>query len=110
VRDGTPPTGNLVYDDHGADVRIKATSFSSLSISSPGSSCSSTPGSKHAEFKGMASVTSSIATTSEPFTVKVDDCGEPGTTDSFGIETTSYCNPMPCGNTSPLTGGNIQIH
>jgi hypothetical protein len=110
VSGGTTPTGNLAYDDHGADVRIKATSISSLSITSPGSSCSSTPGSKHAEFSGMAAVITSTGTTSEPFTVKVDDCGEPGTADTFGIQAGSYCNPSACGMTTKLTGGNIQIH
>jgi hypothetical protein len=38
------------------------------------------------------------------FTVDVDDCGEPGTMDTFGIKTTSYSN-----GPSTLIGGNIQI-
>jgi len=53
----------------------------------------------------MASVIRSTGTTTEPFTVDVDDCGEPGTGDSFSIKTTTYSN-----GPSPLIGGNIQIH
>jgi hypothetical protein len=53
----------------------------------------------------MADVIRPTVTTNEPFTVDVDDCGEPGTTDTFGITTTTYSN-----GPSPLIGGNIQIH
>jgi hypothetical protein len=41
----------------------------------------------------------------ESFTVNVDDCGEPGTSDRFGITTTSYSN-----GPKTLIAGNIQIH
>jgi len=99
------PAGNLEYNDHSADVRIKAQSIDSLFISSPGTSCPVTPGSQHARFTGMASVIRSTATTTESFTVEVDDCGEPGTMDTFGIKTTTYSN-----GPSVLIGGNIQIH
>jgi hypothetical protein len=99
------PSGNLEYNDHSADVRIKAQSIDGLFISSPGTSCPATPGSQHARFTGMASVIRSAATTMESFTVEVDDCGEPGTTDTFGITTTTYSN-----GPSMLIGGNIQIH
>jgi hypothetical protein len=98
------PTGNLEYDDHGAGVRIKAQSISGLNISSPGS-CASTAGSMHATFRGTASVIRSTGTTTEPFTVDVDDCGEPGTADTFSIKTTTYSN-----GPTTLIGGNIQIH
>jgi len=87
------------------DIRIKAQSVSGLFISSPGTSCPATPGSKHAKFTGMAAVIRSTGTTTEPFTVEVDDCGEPGTADTFGIKTTTYSN-----GPSVLIGGNIQIH
>ena len=97
--------GNLEYDDHPLNVRIKAQSFDGLFISSPGTSCPSTTGSKHARFTGMAAVIRSTGTTTEPFTVEVDDCGEPGTADTFRIKTTTYSN-----GPSPLIGGNIQIH
>jgi hypothetical protein len=99
------PSGNLDYDDHPAGVRIKAQSVDSLVISSPGSSCPATPGSKLAKFGGAASVIRSNATTTEPYTVDVDDCDEPGTADTFGIKTTTYSN-----GPSTLIGGNIQIH
>jgi len=98
-------SGNLEYNDHQADVRIKAQSFDALVISSPGTSCPATPGSKHAKFTGTAAVIRSTGTTTEPFTVDVDDCGEPGTGDSFGIKTTTYSN-----GPSTLIAGNIQIH
>jgi hypothetical protein len=92
--------GNLEYNDHQVDVRIKAQSVSGLFISD--GSCGPRT---HATFQGMASVIRSTGTTSEPFTVDVDDCGEPGTMDTFGIKTTTYSN-----GPSPLIGGNIQIH
>jgi hypothetical protein len=98
------PTGNLEYNDHQADVRIKAQSVSGLFISSPGTSCPATPGSKHARFTGSAAVIRSTGTTTEPFTVDVDDCGEPGNADTFGIKTTTYSN-----GPSTLIGGNVQI-
>ena len=98
------PSGNLEYQDSSAGVRIKAQSVDALQISSPGSSCPMTPESKHAKFGGTASVIRSTATTTEPYTVDVDDCGEPGTSDTFGIKTTTYSN-----GPSTLIGGNIQI-
>jgi hypothetical protein len=99
------PNGNLEYNDHSADVRIKAQSITGLFISSPGTACPATPGSQHAKFIGAASVIRSSGTSTEPFTVDVDDCGEPGTTDTFGIKTTTYSN-----GPTTLVGGNIQIH
>ena len=98
---GSPPTGNLDYKDHPMDVRIKALSYSSLSITN--GSCGPLT---HATFTGMASVIRSTGTTTEPFTVKADDCGEPGTgVDKFGITTTSYSN-----GPFTLISGNVQIH
>src|SRR5437870_6709000 len=44
---------------------LKAQSVDGLSISSPGASCTATPGSKHATFRGMASVIRSTGTTTE---------------------------------------------
>jgi hypothetical protein len=100
-----PATGNLEYNDHKADVRIKAQSVSGLFISGPSPACPATPGSKHAAFTGTAAVIRSTGTTMESFTVKVDDCGEPGTADTFGIKTDTYSN-----GPNTLIGGNIQIH
>ena len=97
--------GNLEYNDHSMDVRIKAQSIDVLIISSPGTSCPATSGSKHARFTGTAAVIRSTGTNTEPFTVDVDDCGEPGTADTFGIKTTTYSN-----GPNTLIGGNIQIH
>jgi hypothetical protein len=94
------PFGNLEYDDHGAGVRIKVISYTSLLIDS--GSCGANT---HATFTGTATVTRSTGTTTEPFKVEVDDCGEPGTSDKFGITTTTYSN-----GPSTLIGGNIQIH
>jgi hypothetical protein len=99
------PSGNLDYQDQSAGVRIKAQSVDALQITSPGTSCPSTPGSQHATFGGTASVIRSAATTTEPYTVDVDDCGEPGTADTFGIKTSTYSN-----GPSTLIGGDIQIH
>jgi hypothetical protein len=95
-----PATGNLEYNDHETDVRIKAQSIDALVISN--GSCGPNT---HATFTGTASVIRSTGTTTEPFTVEVDDCGEPGTADTFSIKTTTYSN-----GPSTLVGGNIQIH
>ena len=96
------PTGNLEYNDHDAGVRIKATSFDRLVISD--GTCGPQT---HAEFTGMATVENQTGTHTEPLTVKVDDCGNPGTMgDKFGITTVpSYQN-----GPSVLIGGNIKIH
>jgi hypothetical protein len=102
------PTGNLEYNDHQANVRIKAQSIDGLDIRSPGDSCPATPGSKHATIGGTATVIRPTGTDTEDFTVEVDDCGEPGTADTFGIKTTTYSNGWPV--PSPLIGGNIRIH
>jgi len=95
-----PATGNLEYNDHETEVRIKAQSIDALVIGN--GSCGPNT---HATFTGTASVIRSTGTTTEPFTVEVDDCGEPGTTDTFSIKTTTYSN-----GPSTLVGGNIQIH
>jgi hypothetical protein len=100
-----PESGNLEYTDHGAGVRIKALSITGLFISDGGVSCSAVLGSKHAIFTGSAEVTGPLGTTEEDFTVQVDDCGEPGTMDTFGIDAGDYHHPP-----SQLIGGNIQIH
>jgi len=94
------PSGNLDYKDHAEDVRIKAISVDGFNIS-PSGFCA---GGKHAQVVGDASVIRSNGTTTERYTVDVDDCGEPGTSDRFGIKTTSYAN-----GPTVLLGGNIQI-
>jgi hypothetical protein len=99
VQAGSPPTGNLEYNDKPADVRIKAISYSGLGITSGPCGANS-----RAVFAGSAEVTRLGVTTTENFTVRVDDCGEPGTSDTFSISTASYTNG------STLIGGNIQIH
>jgi hypothetical protein len=100
VQGGPTPTGNLEYDDKPAAVRIKATSISSV-IFTTGQCGSNT----HVTFSGTAAVTTSTGTANQSFTAQADDCGEPGTTDRFGITTTGYSN-----GPSTLIGGNIQIH
>jgi hypothetical protein len=92
------PKGNLEYQDHAADVRIKATSYDSLIIG-PGICGPNT----HATFTGTANVNG----VSESLTVEVDDCGEPSSgppPDTFRITTDSYSN------SGPLIRGNIQVH
>lgn len=100
VTDGANPRGNLSYHDHGTDVRIKATSFSSLSITT--GVCGPNT---HAAFNGTADVNGSP----ESVKVEVDDCAEPGSSpglgpDMFSIMTDSYSN------SGPLVSGNIKIH
>jgi parallel beta-helix repeat protein len=92
------PKGNLLYDDHGSGVRIKATSYDSLVIGS--GLCGPNT---HATFTGTAEVNG----VEESLTVEVDDCGEPSSgppPDTFSITTDSYSN------SGPLIRGNIQIH
>jgi len=69
VEDGS----NLVYQDHRADVRIKATSFDFLRIQDGDAGLNT-----HARFDGKADVNG----TSESLVVQVDDCGAPGSTPS----------------------------
>jgi hypothetical protein len=94
------PKGNLEYNDHQADVRIKAKSISGLSIGT--GHCGPNT---HATFTGTAYVIRSTGTVTQDFTVDVDDCGEPGTADTFAITTAGYSN-----GPRVLIGGNIQIH
>jgi hypothetical protein len=94
------PSGNLEYKDHSQDVRIKSQSVDGFFIST--GPCGANT---HATITGMAKVIRSTGTTIERFTVEVDDCGEPGSVDTFGIRTESYVN-----GPRPLVGGNIQIH
>ena len=94
------PQGNLQYHDHGADVRIKAQSVDGFFITAGLCGVNT-----HATITGTAQVIRATGTTIERFTVEVDDCGEPGTGDTFGIRTESYVN-----GPSVLIGGNIQIH
>ena len=92
-----PSKGNLQYNDHDASVQIKATSITSLTITAPGNCVGG--GGKHAEIHGMAKVNG----TTEGLKVDVDDCGEPGSGDTFSIATDSYSA------SGRLIGGNIQI-
>lgn len=98
------PRGNLEYNDHQANVQIKAISIESFVISTS-AAC---PTGKHAQFRGQANENRTTGTQQVGFTVDVDDCGEPGSTtaggaDMFKIQTFDY---MAGG---PLIGGNIQI-
>ena len=102
------PRGNLEYNDHGSNVRIKATSVTNFTITDPSPVC---PTGKHAQFRGDANQTNANGTVVQvKYTVDVDDCAEPGSSpgsgpDTFRIETTG--GYMAGG---PLVGGNIQIH
>ena len=101
------PKGNLEYNDHGAGVRIKATTVTTFVITDSSAACPANPSGKHAQFMGMATQTGVSGSVS--FTVDVDDCGEPGSAptsgpDMFKIQTSaSYMAE------GPLIGGNIQI-
>jgi len=92
--------GNLEYNDHAADVRIKVKTIDGLFIED--GICGPNT---HATFVGTATVYRATSTAMESFTVEVDDCGEPGTADTFSIQTDTYSN-----GPSVLLGGNIQIH
>jgi hypothetical protein len=102
------PQGNLEYNDHGANVRIKATSMTNLVISDLSPACPGTG--KHAQFKGQANETTSGSTTSVMFTVDVDDCGEPGSSPGAGPDTFKISTTSGYMASGLLVGGNIQIH
>ena len=97
INQGTTPKGNLEYRDHGSGDVIKATSYATLVIST--GACGPNT---HAKFTGLATVN---GTPGQSLTVEVDDCGEPGTADTFSITAGSYSN-----GPKTLLGGNIQIH
>jgi hypothetical protein len=102
----TNPTGNLTYDDHAANVRIKALSYNLLFISQ--GPCG--PNTR-ATFRGSATVTGPLGVSTQDFEVQVDDCGEPGSSpgagpDMFMITTLGTTPYMAAG---PLVGGNIQV-
>jgi len=101
------PKGSLDYNDHGASVRIKATTVTTFVITDSSAACPTNPNGKHAQFMGMATQTGVSGSVS--FTVDVDDCGEPGSAptsapDMFKIETSAGYMAE-----GPLIGGNIQI-
>jgi hypothetical protein len=92
----TTPTGNLLYHDHAADVRIKSTSYDRLVIACP-----------HATFTGTAEVNG----VSKQYQVDVDDIDEPGSSPGVGPDT--FTIKVLDGSymaTGPLVGGNIQVH
>jgi hypothetical protein len=91
------PAGNLTYNDHEAQVRIKAIAYQLLVISAVSPVC---PTGKHARFTGTAEVNG----VQQNFEVDVDDCGEPGNADTFSIRTATYFA------SGILLSGNIQIH
>jgi hypothetical protein len=95
---GAAPTGNLTYNDHEAQVRIKAIAYQLLVISDVSPVCPTVG--KHAKFTGTADVNG----VQETFEVEVDDCGEPGDADTFSIKTATYSA------SGILLSGNIQIH
>ena len=98
------PSGNLNYNDRGANVTIKANSFALPFVIDAGSCGTNT----HATFRGTATVNRSGAASTEGFTVEVDDCGEPGSAaafpDTFKISTSGGYSAS--GN---LIAGNIQV-
>jgi len=101
---GANPTGNLQYNDHGANVTIKALSFTLLAISN--GVCGANT---HAKIKGSATVTGPLGVPStQDSEVEVDDCSSTGSEpDTFKITTMGTTPYMAAG---PLVGGNITIH
>ncbi|PYU21471.1 MAG: hypothetical protein DMG30_17445 [Acidobacteria bacterium] len=95
------PKGNLEYNDHAANITIKATSIITFVIS-PSSAC---PTGRHAQFMGMANQNGG----SVSFTVDVDDCGEPGSSAAGGMDMFKIQTSGGYMAEGPLIGGNIQI-
>jgi hypothetical protein len=100
---GAPsPTGNLQYNDHAANVTIKAISFTLLNIG--GGVCGANT---HAKIQGSATVTGpSGVPSTQDFDVEVDDCQRTSVPDTFQIMTTG---PTPYTAMGPVIGGNITI-
>lgn len=88
---GTDGTGQLVYDDHEADLIIESTSMTSVTAG-----CNST-------IDGTARTN---ATTEEvTFRVEVTDAGEPGSKDTFAIR----IDQLLYVRSGTLGGGNIEV-
>ena len=91
--DGEPtPSGNLTFKDHGANISLKATSFTLLYIAE-----------NQAIVRGYATVNDQ---SNLEFELIVSDFGEPGSNDTFMIQIPAL-NGYSAGGV--LTGGNIQI-
>jgi hypothetical protein len=87
------PTGNLTYQDHTANLRLKATSFDLLMIEG-----------SHAWFTGTGMMNDGQMV---GFTVEVNALGKLGLGDTFDISILAM-NGYSAGGT--LAGGNITIH
>ena len=99
------PTGNLTYNDHGADMRIKATSFGTLEITDS-SACA---GGEHATINGTAEVN---GTSGHELRIEADDCdglASGSGPDRFEIHV-DESTPTEYSASGVLAGGNIQIH
>jgi hypothetical protein len=93
-REGDPvPNGNLNYQDHRVNLRLKVTSFNQLVITG-----------NHAWFTGTGTVNE---TQEVNFTVEVNALSRLGLADTFDISIPAI-NDYSAGGT--LTGGNITIH
>ena len=86
------PSGNLTFNDRGANISLKAISFKLLSISG-----------NHASITGVAAVNDKVNVV---FILNVDDLGEPGSSDAFMIQIPSMNGYSISGS---LSGGNIQV-
>lgn len=87
------PSGNLTFNDHAANISLKATSFKLLSIR----------GNHHAVITGYATVNGQ---TNIAFTLTLNDFGKPGSSDTFMIQIPAM-NGYSAGGV--LSGGNIMI-
>ena len=94
------PSGNLTYDDHGADIQVKATSFGSLQIGDS-TAC---PGGEHAAISGVAEVNGSP---DHQVRIETDDCDAGA--DRFEIHV-DESSPTEYSASGVLAGGNIQVH
>ncbi|MBD0349023.1 MAG: hypothetical protein ICV59_07715 [Thermoleophilia bacterium] len=85
------PTGDLTFNDKAAGKKLRATSFQTFVVDATGKTATFTG---KAEVNGVADV---------PFTVKVEDFGEPGSADTFTITFGDYLA------SGVLLKGNIQV-
>jgi hypothetical protein len=90
---GGPISGSLTYTSPGAGIKLKATSFTSFTVSGT-----------TADFSGACKNNGAPCT----FSVHVEDNGESGATDQFVISISNFQAGAPQGGV--LRSGNIQIH
>jgi hypothetical protein len=104
VQTGPGVKGQLEYNNHSSKMAYHSTSITDLAITDIACTTNGAPG-KQATFEGSVRRKSDNAPCR--FTVRVEDCGEPGRNDYFEIHILDACMENRFGR---LEKGNIQVH